>query len=332
MAQTRAAVRWRGFVERISSLVICLSGRRPTAGSRTGRVATIRLGRTATAAGVIVVGLLLVRCAPSEPQDVSSDPRSPMASSVARATPPSGLPQTTESPYGTASPSVSPGESTSPEPTSPTSPTSTGGPTLPGDSTAGTPGSPSTPGHTSGSEGVGEPKVLYLTFDDGPSEWTPRVLEVLARHNAKATFFELGQQQKAFPGYADQVRKAGNTIGNHTFDHKSLTALSSSGVQQEISDGPASKCLRPPYGSVNSDVRSVTGDMNLRVVLWDVDTLDWTRPGSASIEQRVVKGARPGAIVLMHDGGGDRQQTVDALDGALTTLAAQGYVFRALDC
>ncbi|MFD2082196.1 polysaccharide deacetylase family protein [Actinopolymorpha cephalotaxi] len=315
-----------------------LSGRRAIAGSLTGRAPTIRFRRTATAAGVIVVGLSLVRCAPSAPEDVSSDPRLPSASSVARGTPPSGLPQQTSSPSGAASPGASAGEAASPVPTSSTGTTR---PTLPGDSTVGTPDSPSTPGHTvepgvpgsSGDPGatVG-PKVLYLTFDDGPSEWTPKVLQVLARHNAKATFFQLGQQQKEFPGFADQVRKAGNTIGNHTFDHASLPAKSWSGMREEIEGGPASKCLRPPYGAVNSGVRSVSDELNLRVVLWDVDTLDWTRPGSAAIERRVVKGARPGAIVLMHDGGGDRQETVDALDGALSTLAKQGYVFRALDC
>ncbi|GAA2754963.1 hypothetical protein GCM10009872_03230 [Actinopolymorpha rutila] len=248
---------------------------------------------------------------------------------MARATPPSGLPRQPTSPSGTPSPSTPSAGARAGETASPTP---TPRPTLPGDSTVGTPDSPSTPGHTPGPGTAEGPKVLYLTFDDGPSEWTPKILEVLARHNAKATFFELGQQQKEFPGMADQVRKAGHTIGNHTFDHASLTTQSWSGMRKEIKGGPASKCLRPPYGATNSDVRSVTDELNLRVVLWDVDTRDWTRPGSDTIERRAVEGARPGAIVLMHDGGGDRQQTVDALDGVLTTLAKRGYVFRALDC
>lgn len=338
MAEMRAATRWRGFVVRISSLVHGCSGRRATAGSRAGRGGAIRLRRTATAAGVIVVGLSLVRCAPSDPRDPSPDPHNPTASSVARATPPSGLPQQTESPSGSPSASGSPSSSGAPSPSGPeggpdsSAPTSTARPTLPGDSTVGTPDSPSTPGHTSGPGATTGPKVLYLTFDDGPSEWTPKILEVLARHNAKATFFELGEQQKAFPNYVDQVRKAGHTIGNHTIDHASLTSLSWSGMQKEIKGGPESRCLRPPYGATNSDVRSLSGELNLRVVLWDVDTRDWTRPGSDAIERRAVEGARPGAIVLMHDGGGDRQQTVDALEGVLTTLGKQGYVFRSLDC
>ncbi|MET9018734.1 polysaccharide deacetylase family protein [Actinopolymorpha sp. NPDC004070] len=301
-------------------------------------------------AGIIVVGLALVRCAPSTPEDGSSDPRRPTPSSVARGMPPTGLPQQTASPSGDASPGAPSGETTSPAPTStnstdspnftdsphstipPTSPGATSRPVLPGDSTAGTPDSPSTPGHTPGPGGAAGPKVLYLTFDDGPSEWTPKILQVLAQHKAKATFFELGQQQKAFPGVVDQVRKAGHTIGNHTFDHASLRAKSWSGIEEEIKGGPTSKCLRPPFGAVNSDVRSVSADLRLRVVLWDVDTRDWTRPGSATIARRIVEDARPGAIVLMHDGGGNRQQTVDALGEALTTLADQGYVFRALDC
>ncbi|MGW0229791.1 polysaccharide deacetylase family protein [Actinopolymorpha singaporensis] len=310
-----------------------------TVGPRVGRGATIRLRRAATAAGVIVVGLALVRCAPSDPRDPSADPHQPTASSVARATPPSELPRQTGSPSG--SPSSSPGSpssSGSPSPSAPEggvtspAPTSTGRPTLPGDSISGTPDSPSTPGHTPGPGATTGPKVLYLTFDDGPSEWTPKILEVLARHNAKATFFELGQQQKEFPAFVDQVRKAGHTIGNHTFDHASLPSRSWSGMQQEIKGGPASKCLRPPYGATNSDVRSIADELKMRVVLWDVDTRDWTRPGSATIERRAVEGARPGAIVLMHDGGGDRQQTVDALENVLTRLGKQGYVFRSLDC
>ena len=176
-------------------------------------------------------------------------------------------------------------------------------------------------------------KVLYFTFDDGPStEWTPAVLKVLAKHNAHATFFALGSEYASYPDLVRQIRAAGHTIGNHTHDHKSLPDLSSEDVLQELKTGPVSRCMRPPYGAVNARVREVVASLGLEVVLWDVDPRDWDRPGASAIESRILEQVGPGSIVLMHDGGGDRSQTVEALESVLTTLAGRGYTFRSLDC
>jgi peptidoglycan-N-acetylglucosamine deacetylase len=176
-------------------------------------------------------------------------------------------------------------------------------------------------------------KVLYLTFDDGPQVvWTPKVLAVLAKHHAKATFFVLGREVKAHPELVATTRSLGHRIGNHTWDHPKLTHLTDARVRQEISTGVQSRCFRPPFRDTDARVAAIAASYHLRQVLWDVDTKDWMKPGADKIEQAVLRGARPGAIILMHDGGGNRSQTVAALDRALTTLAAQGYSFRSLAC
>ncbi|MEV5965347.1 polysaccharide deacetylase family protein [Kribbella sp. NPDC051952] len=176
-------------------------------------------------------------------------------------------------------------------------------------------------------------KVLYLTFDDGPQpEWTPKVLQVLRKHNAQATFFVLGIQVAQFPDLLTLERAAGHHVGNHTYDHKTLTHLPDAKMRQEITMGVKSKCLRPPTGATNAKIEAAAAAYHQRQVLWDVDTEDWTKPGAAKIEHAILTGARPGAIILMHDGGGNRSQTVAALDHALTKLTKQGYTYQSLPC
>lgn len=176
-------------------------------------------------------------------------------------------------------------------------------------------------------------KVLYLTFDDGPQrEWTPKVLQVLRKHKAQATFFVLGIQVAQYPELLAAERAAGHHVGNHTWDHKTLTLLPDAKVRQEIATGVKSKCLRPPTGATNAKIAAIAAAYRQRQVLWDVDTKDWEKPGAAHIEHAILAGARPGAIILMHDGGGNRSQTVAALDRALTKLTKLGYTYRALPC
>ncbi|MET9268344.1 polysaccharide deacetylase family protein [Kribbella sp. NPDC003557] len=176
-------------------------------------------------------------------------------------------------------------------------------------------------------------KVLYLTFDDGPQhEWTPKVLQVLRKHKAQATFFVLGIQVAQYPDLVAAERAAGHQVGNHTWDHKTLTLLPDAKVRQEIATGVKSKCLRPPTGATNAKIAAIAAAYHQRQVLWDVDTKDWEKPGAAQIEHAIMAGARPGAIILMHDGGGNRSQTVAALDRALTKLSKLGYTYRALPC
>jgi peptidoglycan/xylan/chitin deacetylase (PgdA/CDA1 family) len=179
-------------------------------------------------------------------------------------------------------------------------------------------------------------KVLYLTFDDGPSNYTAQILDVLARYDAKATFFVLGRQAAGQQELLAAMFAAGHGIANHTYSHPSLPALGKQRFTDEVLGtanvlgGLDHGCLRPPYGAANNSVRTYAADLGYSIVTWTIDPRDWSRPGAGAIAQRVIGRAFPGGVVVMHDGGGDRSQTVAALETILATLRAQGYTFGAL--
>jgi peptidoglycan-N-acetylglucosamine deacetylase len=182
--------------------------------------------------------------------------------------------------------------------------------------------------------------VVYLTFDDGPSPaWTPRVLELLARYRARATFFVLGRNAAAYPELVRQEFAAGHGVGNHTWSHRRLTGLTGDRLAEEVgttgaaiqrATGAPVRCLRPPYATVDPASAGRVRALGLRLVLWDVDTNDWLRPGAGVIAGRVLGRVRAGDVVLLHDGGGDRGQTVAALEQVLASLSARGFRFGAL--
>lgn len=178
-------------------------------------------------------------------------------------------------------------------------------------------------------------KVVHLTFDDGPDRrYTPGVLALLKRYDAKATFFMIGSQARANPSLLRAVRRQGHAIGNHTYSHPWLNRLSAPAVRDQLRRTDAvlgrTTCMRPPGGFVNGTVRSVARSHGKRVYLWTVDPSDWSRPGAARISSSVLKSTRPGSVVLLHDGGGRRTQTVTALSTVLARLSAQGYRFEKL--
>jgi peptidoglycan-N-acetylglucosamine deacetylase len=171
--------------------------------------------------------------------------------------------------------------------------------------------------------------IVYLTFDDGPSHYTPAILKILRTTHSTATFFELGFRQAEHPAEAAQVRATGNNIGNHTYSHPDLTTLTAGEIRSEVARGPRSGCLRPPFGATDPTVQRILAQEGLREVLWTTDTKDWSRPGS----RKIVKAATAptvgaGSIVLLHDGGGDRSQTVAALPQIISILQQRGYVVR----
>ncbi len=190
--------------------------------------------------------------------------------------------------------------------------------------------------------GAGGP-VVYLTFDDGPHPtWTPQVLAVLARHGVTATFFVLGQNVTAFPELAVRLVDAGHDPENHTFDHASLDKVDRATFIAEVRDTDAAihaavgervdpiACLRPPYGAFDEQTSVLAAELGKTLTLWNVDPQDWRRPGAEQIAEHLISHARPGAILLMHDGGGERSQTVEALETVLGELSARGYSFALL--
>ncbi len=182
----------------------------------------------------------------------------------------------------------------------------------------------------------GARKYVALTFDDGPGPDTPAVLAELKRLNVPATFFVVGHAVAENPGALRQVVADGHEIGVHTWTHPDLTALPGRAQRSEIENtageilaasGVASRLFRAPYGAVDPDVLKRAEDAKLLSVLWNVDTMDWTRPSAGQIVETVLSNAVPGSIILMHDGGGDRTATVQALPRIVTGLRARGYEF-----
>ncbi len=177
--------------------------------------------------------------------------------------------------------------------------------------------------------------VVYLTFDDGPHpEYTPQILDVLARHDARATFFVVGSLAQAYPDIIQRIAAEGHTIANHTWKHEDLAGLSRAAFDETISRTQmvlgdlATPCLRPPYGSIDAFTREWASDHGLSLLTWDASPQDWLRPPAEEIADYIVQWARPGVVLLMHDGGGDRSTTVQGLDMALERLAERGLRYE----
>ena len=180
---------------------------------------------------------------------------------------------------------------------------------------------------------------VVLTFDDGPTRWTGPVLDVLAEHHARATFFVVGARAADRPELLRRMYAEGHEVGVHTFTHANLADIGPRRLRVELDQtqlalatatGHTTTLLRPPYSSTAAnlsyaDWAALEGIGNYRVVLTDLDTEDWQRPGAASIVRRGLPADGRGAVVMLHDGGGDRTQTVQALDELLTGLEEHGY-------
>ncbi|HEY4946365.1 MAG TPA: polysaccharide deacetylase family protein, partial [Acidimicrobiales bacterium] len=178
-------------------------------------------------------------------------------------------------------------------------------------------------------------KVAALTFDDGPSPvYTPQVLGVLTAAHVPATFQIVGEQGAAWPNLLVQEAADGMTLTNHTWTHTDLTRLSPAAWPGEVDrttslitsvTGQQVKCLRPPYGNTDASVLSQLAQRSLGVLMWDVDPSDYLGPGATVIVDRVLSALHPGAIIGLHDGGGDRSQTVAALPAIISGIRAAGY-------
>lgn len=178
-------------------------------------------------------------------------------------------------------------------------------------------------------------RVVALTFDDGPSAYTSAVLDVLKREQVHATFFLIGGQVAANAALARRELAEGNMIGDHTWTHANVSGggafasgqigSTAGAIQRATGFRP---CLfRAPYGAVSSSLIGVARGLGFATIQWDVDPRDWSLPGSGAIASRILGSVRNGSIVLMHDGGGPRSQTLAALPGIIDALKTRGYRF-----
>ena len=179
-------------------------------------------------------------------------------------------------------------------------------------------------------------KVIALTFDDGPSSYTQRYLDILNKYGARATFFCLGSAAAANPDLVKVIEDQGSQVASHTQNHQQLTTLDAATLQSEVTDAfsaisssgaPATTVLRPPYGDFNNDTWLASGATLSASVIWNLDSEDWRLPGADAIVSNCTNGAYSGAIVLMHDGGGNRDQDLEALPRIIEALQARGYKF-----
>ncbi|MCM3490594.1 polysaccharide deacetylase family protein [Alkalihalophilus marmarensis] len=182
-------------------------------------------------------------------------------------------------------------------------------------------------------------QMVALTFDDGPDiRYTNTILDLLAEHNASATFFVVGNRVEEAPEVAKRIIKEGNEIANHTNTHPNLSTLSQSELDKEIKDaeqaifnvtGARPNLFRPPLGLYNDEIVHNIRENDYIAVMWSwhQDTYDWRNPGVEAIVNKVLKNITNGDIILFHDYGGDRSQTVKALAIILPELQKKGYQF-----
>lgn len=182
-------------------------------------------------------------------------------------------------------------------------------------------------------------RVVALTFDDGPTaRYTPQVLAVLAREHVTATFCQIGRQAYAQPALVRRVVAAGHRLCDHTITHDSTIGRhsptvidqqlrTSRDVLSAAAGGAGVDYFRAPDGNWTPTLVRLSAQDGMQPLGWSVDTRDWTRPGTAAIVRTVEAHVRPGAVILFHDGGGPRDQTVQAIGQLIPWLRAQGYSF-----
>jgi peptidoglycan/xylan/chitin deacetylase (PgdA/CDA1 family) len=187
-----------------------------------------------------------------------------------------------------------------------------------------------TPSVTSGGPSGNE---VALTFDDGPGPYTQQLVATLDKLRVHATFFAIGDQEQYFSAGTLAEVKSGDTIGDHTETHPMMATLSpheqyeqlfDQMAQIEVVGGKRPRLFRPPYGSFNATTFKQLHHLHLLMVLWSVDTADYTLPGTSAIVHTALAGAKPGAIILMHDGGGNRSETIAALPAIVKGLRKRG--------
>jgi peptidoglycan-N-acetylglucosamine deacetylase len=177
-------------------------------------------------------------------------------------------------------------------------------------------------------------REVALTFDDGPGPYTSQVIKVLVRMHATATFFVVGEWARRYPKLVAEEARDGFELGDHTETHAYLSELSEDAQEAEIDEAamdirhagaPTPVLFRPPYGAFDPTTLELLRDRGMLMVLWSADTSDYERPGIARIAYTAISGCQPGAVILMHDGGGNRSETAAALPRIITRLRQRGF-------
>jgi peptidoglycan-N-acetylglucosamine deacetylase len=184
------------------------------------------------------------------------------------------------------------------------------------------------------------PKTIALTIDDGPSPvYTPQILQILDKYHVTASFSMVGENVTYYPSVARDVADAGHMIVNHTWDHADLAPLTAKQTEAEIGNatdaiyhavGRVPTIFRAPYGAWSKTTLEYCAKQHLMPLDWSVDPQDWARPGVSKIVSNILKNTATGSIILEHDGGGDRSETVAALKIVIPRLLDEGYHFRAV--
>jgi len=193
---------------------------------------------------------------------------------------------------------------------------------------------PQEPGITFSSVHVDGPYIA-MTFDDGPSATlTPKLLDLLAAHHIKATFFVIGENVAEHPEVVARAAREGHEIGNHSWSHPNFGKMSDESVRRQLQQtddaiknatGKRPTLMRPPYGSITTrEKRWIHDEFGYDIILWDVDPYDWKRPGPAVVRARILKETRPGSIVLSHD---IHPGTIEAMPSTFDELQAKGFKF-----
>jgi peptidoglycan/xylan/chitin deacetylase (PgdA/CDA1 family) len=176
---------------------------------------------------------------------------------------------------------------------------------------------------------------IAMTFDDGPSAaLTPKLLDLLAARQIKATFFVIGENVAEHPEIVARAAREGHEIGSHSWSHPYFSRMSDDAIRSQLkrteetimnATGIHPKLLRPPYGAITArQKRWIHDELGYDIILWDVDPLDWKRPGPAIVTNRIVKNTRSGSIVLSHD---IHPGTIEAMPATLSQLQQKGFKF-----
>lgn len=181
---------------------------------------------------------------------------------------------------------------------------------------------------------------IFLTFDDGPDpQWTPKALDILKKHNVKATFFLLGERAKRYPEIVKRIHGEGHEIGSHTYSHCDGYNVDKKKILKELKDtddiiksitGSSPKYFRPPFGFFNYRYFVVAEELGHKTVLWTFDAGDWGNISAKEMEKKILDKTKGGSIILLHDGGENQEELIKALSNLIDGLRRKGYEFKTL--